>query len=81
MTNHFPLTSAPLFVGCTYEPISIHVSSSNALAVSPDYLVGKTQLELDDLMLRRVKAVSKMRDKDKDHVFSLLDTFIAKTQM
>jgi len=32
-------------------------------------------------MLRRIEAVSKMTDKDKDHVFSLLDAFIAKTKM
>ena len=54
---------------------------ANALEVSIDYLVGKTELELDDFMLRRVQAVSKMTDKDKDYVFSLLDAFIAKTQM
>lgn len=51
------------------------------MRVSLDFLVGKNDLELDHSMLRRVEAVSKMTDKDKDHVFSLLDAFIAKTQM
>jgi len=54
---------------------------ANALEVSLDYLVGKTDLELDTGMLKRIEAVTKMDEKNKEHVFSLLDAFIAKTQM
>jgi len=61
--------------------IEMATKIANALEVSLDYLVGKTDMELDNTMLRRIEAVSKMTDKDKDHVFSLLDAFIAKTKM
>jgi len=61
--------------------IEVATKIADALEVSLDFLVGKTDLELDDSMLRRVEAVSKMNDRDKDHVFSLLDAFIAKTRM
>ena len=61
--------------------IEMATKIANALEVSLDYLVGKTELELDNSMLKRVEAVSKMNDEDKGHVFSLLDAFIAKTNM
>jgi len=31
--------------------------------------------------MERVKEVSKMSEKDKDHVFTLIDAFIAKNKM
>ena len=49
---------------------------ADALQVSLDYLVGKTDLVLDEAVLKRIEEVSKMSEKDKDHVFSLLDAFI-----
>ena len=54
---------------------------ANALGVSLDFLVGKTDIELDDSLLMRLEAVSNMSDKDKDYVFTLLDAFIAKTRL
>ncbi|QFZ53940.1 hypothetical protein FEZ18_03500 [Oceanihabitans sp. IOP_32] len=54
---------------------------ADALKVSLDYLVGKTDQQLDDDVLNRINEVSKMNDTDKGHVFSLLDAFIAKTKI
>jgi len=54
---------------------------ANALKVSLDFLAGKTEHELDDSTLRKVEEISKMSDTDKDHVFSLIDAFIAKTRL
>ena len=61
--------------------IEMATKVANALEVSLDYLVGKTNLELDNYTLKRIEAISKMSDTDKDHVFSLLDAFIAKTRL
>ncbi|MEM9547713.1 MAG: helix-turn-helix transcriptional regulator [Bacteroidota bacterium] len=61
--------------------IEMATKIANALEVSLDYLVGKTDLELDTGMPKRIEAVTKMDEKNKEHVFSLLDAFIAKTQM
>ena len=61
--------------------IEMATKISNALSISLDYLVGKTDLELDDQVLRKFQDISKMNDQDKDHVFSLLDAFIAKSRL
>lgn len=61
--------------------IEMATKISNALSVSLDYLVGKTDLELDDQVLKKFQDISKMNDQDKGHVFSLLDAFIAKSRL
>jgi len=61
--------------------IDMAAKISNALKVSLDFLVGKTDLELDNATLKKVEAISKMTDEDKSHVFSLIDAFIAKSKM
>ena len=61
--------------------IEMATKISNALKVSLDYLVGKTDQQLDDDVLSRINEVSKMDEIDKGHVFSLLDAFIAKTKI
>jgi len=61
--------------------IDMATSISNALKVSLDYLVGKTALELDSATLKKIEAVSTMSDEDKNHVFTLIDAFIAKTKL
>ena len=54
---------------------------SKALGVSLDFLVGNIDLELSDKLMNRITEVSKMTEKDKDHVFTLLDAFIARTKL
>ena len=54
---------------------------ADILDVSLDWLVGHTELELDKSMLRRIQEVTKMNPKDKEHVFAMLDAFIATTKM
>lgn len=51
------------------------------LEVSLDWLVGHTDLELDKKMIQRIQEVTKMKAKDKEHVFALLDAFIKQTKL
>ena len=67
--------------GVITPSIDVIIKIADTLEVSIDYLVGKTSLELDNTILRRIEEVSKMSEKDKEHVFSLLDAFIAKTKL
>ena len=51
------------------------------LNVSLDWLVRHTDLELDKNMTQRIQDVTKMKEKDKEHVFALLDAFIRQTHL
>ena len=54
---------------------------ADILEVSLDWLVGHTDLELDKGMINRIKEVTKMKDKEKEHVFAMLVAFIATSKM
>lgn len=54
---------------------------ADILEVSLDWLVGHTDLQLDKGMINRIPEVTKMKDKEKEHVFAMLDAFIATTKM
>ncbi len=54
---------------------------ANLLDVSLDWLVGHTDLELNKGLIKRIQEVSKMQEKEKEHVFTMLDTFIATSKM
>jgi transcriptional regulator with XRE-family HTH domain len=51
------------------------------LNVSLDWLVGHTDLEFDKGMVKRMVEVTKMKNEQKEHVFALLDAFIATSKM
>ncbi|TKG90814.1 hypothetical protein EYV94_23405 [Puteibacter caeruleilacunae] len=51
---------------------------SDLLDVSLDYLVGKTDVQLDKEILKSILKLSKFSDEDKDHIFAVLDAFIGK---
>lgn len=51
------------------------------LNVSLDWLVGHIDLEIDKKMIERIQEVTKMKPKDKEHVFAMLDTFIKQTKL
>jgi transcriptional regulator with XRE-family HTH domain len=56
--------------------IEMATKISEALGVSLDYLVGKTDMELDNEMIARIQEVSKLSDKEKEHIFITLDAMI-----
>lgn len=62
--------------------IEVVIKIADALAVSIDYLVGKTTLELDKTTLKRIQEIQRLPDQDKTHLFALMDAFLrdAKTK-
>ena len=54
---------------------------ANILNVSLDFLVGKTDIDLDNAMIKRIQLVSKLPDKEKEHVFLFLDSFIDRMKL
>ncbi len=54
---------------------------ADILDTSLDYLTGKTDVELDKNTQKRILEVSKFNDEDKNHIFSVIDAFIAKRKI
>jgi len=51
-----------------------------ALEVSLDYLVGFTDVLLEQSIVNRVLDIQKLKENEKQHVFALLDAFIKQTK-
>jgi transcriptional regulator with XRE-family HTH domain len=56
--------------------IEVVVRMADALEVSLDYLVGKTDLELDNSTLNRIREVTALPDEDRKQVFMVVDALI-----
>ena len=67
--------------GEVFPSIEIARKIADILDVSLDLLTGKTNVEIDKTTLKRVLEVSKFDDKDKEHIFSVIDAFIAKRKI
>lgn len=61
--------------------IEMATKIAEVLQVSLDYLVGKTDLELDNGTLKRIQAISKLPEKEKEHVYVFLDAFIDRMKL
>lgn len=61
--------------------IDVAAKIASILDVSLDWLVGHTDMELDSKMLERIQEVTQMKDKDREHVFAMLDAFIRQTKL
>ena len=53
--------------------IDVIMKISDTLGVSIDYLVGKTNLELDNGTLKRLEDISSLSDENKSFVFRMID--------
>jgi uncharacterized membrane-anchored protein len=49
--------------------------------VSLDYLTGKTDVEMDKDIKKRILEVSKFNDEDRASLYSVIDAFIAKRKI
>jgi transcriptional regulator with XRE-family HTH domain len=69
-------------VGYRYErgiakpTIEVASKISQILEVSLDYLVGNSDLELDQNVIDRIVAIQKMDHENKKHAIAMLDAFI-----
>lgn len=52
---------------------------AEALEVSLDYLVGKTDLLLEKNVVKRIQDIQKLDKEEKEHVFALMDAFLRDT--
>lgn len=57
---------------------SIEMASviARALDVSLDYLVGNTDLILDNETVKRVQTIQSLDDENRKHIFALMDAFL-----
>jgi len=53
--------------------IEVIMNISDTLGVSIDYLVGKTSLELDNNILKRLEDISTLSDENKSFIFRMID--------
>jgi transcriptional regulator with XRE-family HTH domain len=56
--------------------IEVVIKIADTLEVSIDYLVGKSNVELDKGVLKKIQDIQKLNPDDKAHVFALLDAFL-----
>lgn len=53
--------------------IEVIMKISDTLGVSIDYLVGKTNLELDQNTLKRLEDISTLSEENKSFIFRMID--------
>ncbi len=56
--------------------IEVIMKIVDTLNVSTDFLIGKTTLELDSNVIKRIEEVSKLNDEEKDKIFMVIDALI-----
>ncbi|TKB99092.1 helix-turn-helix domain-containing protein [Pedobacter cryophilus] len=61
--------------------IEVVVRMADALEVSLDFLVGKSDLELDKKTIKRLEDIEKLPDNDKEHIFYALDGLIKAAKL
>ena len=61
--------------------IEIARKIADILDVSLDYLTGKADIQMDKLTRKRILEVSKFEETDRNHIFSVIDAFIAKRKI
>jgi len=64
-----------------HPAIEMAVKIAQAMEVSLDYLTSATDLELDNATLKRIQAVSKLPEKEKECVYVFLDSFIDRMKL
>ena len=64
-----------------FPSIEIARKIADLLDVSLDYLTGKVDVEMDKTTQKRILEVSKFEEADRNHIFSVIDAFIAKRKI
>ena len=61
--------------------IEVAAKIADELEVSLDFLIGKTEVEVDGKLLKRVIEVQQMEKEDKDHILYTLDALIKNVKL
>ncbi|NQX81906.1 MAG: helix-turn-helix transcriptional regulator [Flavobacteriaceae bacterium] len=64
-----------------FPSIEIARKIAEILDVSLDYLTGKVDVQTDKNTRKRILEVSKFEEQDREHIFSVIDAFIAKSKI
>ncbi len=64
-----------------FPSIDIVRKVADILDVSLDYHTGKDDVQIDKITSTRILEVSKFDEQDKNHIFSVIDAFIAKRKI
>ena len=56
--------------------IDIATKLADSLNISLDYLIGKTNLELDSSILEKILTIQKLPDADRDHILFAIDAML-----
>ncbi len=64
-----------------FPSIEIARKIADILDVSLDYLTGKADVQMDKNTRKRILEVSKFEEIDREHIFSVIDAFIAKRKI
>ncbi len=56
--------------------VEVAAKIADALEVSLDFLVGKTNVEIDAKALKRLQDIQKLNEQDKSTVFEMVDAFL-----
>ena len=64
-----------------FPSIDIARKIADILDVSLDFLTGKQEVQIDKVTSERILEVSKFEETDRNHIFSVIDAFIAKRKI
>lgn len=64
-----------------YPSIDLARKIADILDVSLDFLTGKDDVQIDKDTSSRILEVSKFEEADRNHIFSVIDAFIAKRKI
>ncbi|MFQ3577072.1 MAG: hypothetical protein SNJ77_11620, partial [Cytophagales bacterium] len=64
-----------------FPSIDIARKIADILEVSLDYLTGKEDVQIDKTASTRILEVSKFEEQDRNHIYSVIDAFIAKRKI
>lgn len=61
--------------------IEVAAKIADELEVSLDFLIGKTEVEVDGQLLKRVIEVQRMEQEDREHILYTLDALIKNVKL
>jgi len=64
-----------------FPSIDITRKIADILDVSLDFLTGKDEVQIDKNISQRILEVTKFEQTDKEHIYSVIDAFIAKRKI